>query len=228
MGAPLIAARFPRAFLDVNREPYELDPELFIEPLPDFANTQSVRVVGRARHHRPHRRRRRGDLSLAAAARRRPAAHRAALYAVPRRAGRADRGRRAALRVCDPHRLPFDAVGLDGAGRRAAPRLRPRRPLRGVVRLQAHPLPARRAQPGSATRCRSTGHMPAATSPSTTDGPHAACTRCRSRSTAACTSMRLTLRPTAGFAQAAARPDRLAAQMFTELPALLERRAAAE
>ena len=45
-GAPMIAARFPRAYLDVNREPYELDPELFDEPLPDFANTQSVRVVG--------------------------------------------------------------------------------------------------------------------------------------------------------------------------------------
>jgi N-formylglutamate amidohydrolase len=46
LGAPLIAARFPRAYLDVNREPYELDPELFMEPLPDFANAQSVRVVG--------------------------------------------------------------------------------------------------------------------------------------------------------------------------------------
>jgi len=45
-GVPLISARFPRAFLDVNREPYELDPELFGEPLPDFANTQSVRVAG--------------------------------------------------------------------------------------------------------------------------------------------------------------------------------------
>ena len=46
LGVPMIAARFPRAFLDVNREPYELDPELFQEPLPDFANTQSVRVAG--------------------------------------------------------------------------------------------------------------------------------------------------------------------------------------
>ena len=46
LGAPLIAARFPRAFVDVNREPYELDPELFDEPLPPWANTQSVRVVG--------------------------------------------------------------------------------------------------------------------------------------------------------------------------------------
>ncbi len=45
-GAPLIAARFPRAYIDVNREPYELDPELFSEPLPAYANTQSIRVVG--------------------------------------------------------------------------------------------------------------------------------------------------------------------------------------
>lgn len=45
-GAPLLAALFPRAFLDVNREPYELDPRLFKEPLPDFANAQSTRVIG--------------------------------------------------------------------------------------------------------------------------------------------------------------------------------------
>jgi N-formylglutamate amidohydrolase len=45
-GIPLISARFPRAFLDVNREPFELDPELFLEQLPDYANTQSVRVAG--------------------------------------------------------------------------------------------------------------------------------------------------------------------------------------
>jgi len=46
LGVPLIAARFPRAYVDVNREPYELDPDLFVGPLPPFANTQSVRVVG--------------------------------------------------------------------------------------------------------------------------------------------------------------------------------------
>ena len=46
LGAPLIAARFPRAYLDANREPYELDPELFDDVLPDYANTQSVRVIG--------------------------------------------------------------------------------------------------------------------------------------------------------------------------------------
>ena len=46
LGAPLISARFPRAYLDVNREPYELDPLLFGEPLPPFANVQSMRVAG--------------------------------------------------------------------------------------------------------------------------------------------------------------------------------------
>jgi len=46
MGAPLISARFPRAYLDVNREPFELDPVLFDEPLPDYANTQTMRVIG--------------------------------------------------------------------------------------------------------------------------------------------------------------------------------------
>jgi N-formylglutamate amidohydrolase len=46
LGAPLLAARFPRAYLDVNREPYELDPELFGRPLPAYANSQSMRVAG--------------------------------------------------------------------------------------------------------------------------------------------------------------------------------------
>lgn len=46
MGAPLITARFPRAYVDVNREPYELDPELFGPLLPAYANGQSIRVAG--------------------------------------------------------------------------------------------------------------------------------------------------------------------------------------
>jgi N-formylglutamate amidohydrolase len=45
-GATLLSARFPRAYLDVNREPFELDPELFVDPLPDWANARSVRVAG--------------------------------------------------------------------------------------------------------------------------------------------------------------------------------------
>ncbi len=46
LGAPLLAARFPRAYIDVNREPFELDPELFSDALPDYANTRSLRVAG--------------------------------------------------------------------------------------------------------------------------------------------------------------------------------------
>lgn len=45
-GAPLMHAHFPRAYLDLNREPYELDPALILDALPGYANTQSVRVVG--------------------------------------------------------------------------------------------------------------------------------------------------------------------------------------
>lgn len=45
-GAPLISARFPRAWLDVNREPLELDPSMFDGPLPATANTKSARVRG--------------------------------------------------------------------------------------------------------------------------------------------------------------------------------------
>src|ERR1700733_6311584 len=45
-GVPLMRALFPRAFLDVNREPYELDPRMFAGRLPAFANTRSVRVAG--------------------------------------------------------------------------------------------------------------------------------------------------------------------------------------
>jgi N-formylglutamate amidohydrolase len=45
VGAPLLHAHFPRAYLDLNREPYELDPKLFDGPLPNFANTRSLRVA---------------------------------------------------------------------------------------------------------------------------------------------------------------------------------------
>jgi N-formylglutamate amidohydrolase len=44
LGAPLLAARFPRAYLDTNREAYELDPTMFVDPLPDFVNPHSPRV----------------------------------------------------------------------------------------------------------------------------------------------------------------------------------------
>lgn len=45
-GASFMRAHFPRAFLDVNREPYELDPKMFSGRLPAYANTRSLRVAG--------------------------------------------------------------------------------------------------------------------------------------------------------------------------------------
>jgi len=44
LGAPLLSARFPRAYVDVNREAYELDPSMFADALPKFVNAGSPRV----------------------------------------------------------------------------------------------------------------------------------------------------------------------------------------
>ena len=44
-GAPLLKALFPRAYVDPNREPYELDPAMFAGRLPDFVNRRSPRVA---------------------------------------------------------------------------------------------------------------------------------------------------------------------------------------
>ena len=44
-GAPLLHALFPRAYLDPNREPFELDPEMFEDSLPSYVNSRSARVA---------------------------------------------------------------------------------------------------------------------------------------------------------------------------------------
>jgi len=44
LGLPLLAAHFPRAFCDANREAWELDPAMFADTLPDWVNTTSPRV----------------------------------------------------------------------------------------------------------------------------------------------------------------------------------------
>jgi N-formylglutamate amidohydrolase len=44
LGAPMLRAHFARAYLDPNREPYELDPAMFEDLLPDFVNAHSPRV----------------------------------------------------------------------------------------------------------------------------------------------------------------------------------------
>ncbi len=45
-GFPIVRVNFPRSYVDVNREPYELDPRMFAGRLPSFANTRSMRVAG--------------------------------------------------------------------------------------------------------------------------------------------------------------------------------------
>jgi N-formylglutamate deformylase len=45
LGVPLLAATFPRAYCDVNREAWELDPAMFEDRLPDFVNATSPRVA---------------------------------------------------------------------------------------------------------------------------------------------------------------------------------------
>jgi N-formylglutamate amidohydrolase len=45
-GFPTVRVNFPRSYVDVNREPYELDPRMFLGRLPSFANTRSMRVAG--------------------------------------------------------------------------------------------------------------------------------------------------------------------------------------
>ncbi len=44
LGCTLITARLARAYIDVNREPFELDPSMFADELPDFARARSARV----------------------------------------------------------------------------------------------------------------------------------------------------------------------------------------
>src|SRR5665213_3605579 len=44
-GATVIAASYARAYIDVNREPYELDASMFEDELPDFARARTARVA---------------------------------------------------------------------------------------------------------------------------------------------------------------------------------------
>ena len=44
LGAPLIHATYPRVYIDLNREPYELDPLMYSDKLPPYAVKDSERV----------------------------------------------------------------------------------------------------------------------------------------------------------------------------------------
>lgn len=45
LGASVILARLARAYVDLNREPWELDPSMFDEDLPDYAQGRTARVA---------------------------------------------------------------------------------------------------------------------------------------------------------------------------------------
>ncbi|MDO8901947.1 MAG: N-formylglutamate amidohydrolase [Phenylobacterium sp.] len=44
-GAALITASYARAYIDVNRDAFELDPGMFVDELPDFARSRTARVA---------------------------------------------------------------------------------------------------------------------------------------------------------------------------------------
>ena len=44
-GAPVLSARLARAWLDLNRDPWELDPAMFEDELPAYARGRSARVA---------------------------------------------------------------------------------------------------------------------------------------------------------------------------------------
>jgi N-formylglutamate amidohydrolase len=45
VGAPMLRALLSRSYIDLNREPHELDPRMFLEALPGHFNTGSPRVA---------------------------------------------------------------------------------------------------------------------------------------------------------------------------------------
>ncbi|WP_430475036.1 N-formylglutamate amidohydrolase [Thalassospira lucentensis] len=45
LGAPLLCATFPRAYVDVNRAAFELDPRMFVGDLPSNAEVNSMRAL---------------------------------------------------------------------------------------------------------------------------------------------------------------------------------------
>ena len=45
LGAATIAARYARAYIDLNREAFELDPGMFADELPEFARARTARVA---------------------------------------------------------------------------------------------------------------------------------------------------------------------------------------
>ena len=185
LGAPLVAARFPRAYLDVNREPWELDPTMFADALPNYVNIRSPRVrMGLGRSPRGGERQR--NLCPQAALRRGANAGGDAVPSVPPCVAHTGARYRGRVRRLSSDRLPFDAVG------------RERRRRAGPGRCRARGLPWHGLRAGDhrggtivSDAARLCGRAQRALCRRLYDGDTAirgaAVTRCRSRSTGRCT-----------------------------------------
>ncbi len=119
-GCAVLTARYARAYVDVNREPYELDAAMFEDDLPEFARARTARVAaglgsiarlvaeGREIYDR--------KLTFAEAAGRIEAVHKPYHQALRRLLDDARSANGAAVLV-DWHSMP-GAAGRAGAGRR--------------------------------------------------------------------------------------------------------------
>ena len=119
-GCAVLLARYGRAYVDVNREPYELDAAMFEDDLPDFARARTARVAaglgsiarlvaeGREIYDR--------KLTFAEAAGRIETVHRPYHQTLRRVLDEARAANGAAILV-DWHSMPA-AAGRGGAGRR--------------------------------------------------------------------------------------------------------------
>lgn len=116
LGAPLLRALYPRAYVDVNREPYELDPDMFEHPLPPFVNTTSARVAAGlgtiARIVGARREIYRGKLSFAEAERRIVGVHKPYHQALRSMVARA-RERFGFAILIDCHSMPSSGLPMD-------------------------------------------------------------------------------------------------------------------
>ncbi len=190
---------FPRCYVDVNREPYELDPRMFDGRLPSFANTRSMRVAVGSAPWRAWSATPRKYPRSAHCGRRSAAPHRRPLQArtSPRLAApvHAPASR---FRRCHADRLPLHAVGHRSEKRAPARRFGARRPLRHEMRSDLILGPDHRRDHARLRRnAQSTSPMPAASSPARTAIRQPACTRSSLRSTGRCiwTSAAMSGRP---------------------------------
>lgn len=122
-GVAVLNARYARAYVDVNREPYELDPAMFEGELPPFAKARTARVAAGlgsiARVVGDGQEIYRRKLTFAEARRRIEAVHRPYHEALGRLLEET-RARAGAVVLVDWHSMPSAAAAGDAGRRRRA------------------------------------------------------------------------------------------------------------